>query len=134
MHPEIFVRSIEEQLRRVKSQYLEISESTKSFDINHEELLKNAQIWFLRTVQNSELTDGDIPVPTTDCVSYEAIAREKIPPYNLKNPALAWMICSLDKEQIDTIFGAVYYDKIMGIAREFKITGFGSTFIPERRR
>jgi hypothetical protein len=134
MSPGIFARTLEDQLRRVKIQFSEMTGSSKYFDISPEELLNNAKVWFLRTILNAELMEDDMVVSAIDYVSNAAIERIKTQPYNLRFPAVAWITCSLDKEQIDSIFGFTFFNKISEVARQFNLMDQGSTFFPEKRR
>ncbi len=119
MDPKTFMRSIEEQLRRVKSQYLQMLRSGKSSDSSSEEVLNNAKIWFLRTLQNTDLKYEDMLLPAADFVAVESFSRQRISPYGLMYPSVVWLISTLPKEQVTEIFGSIFYERIQDVARSF---------------
>lgn len=112
MDPRIFMRGLEEQLRRVKSQYLELTRSSEGADVNPTELLNNAVLWFLRTLQNTDLIYEDLTMNASEYVSDEAFAKKKAPPYDYMYPSMLWLISLLAREQIDNIFGLSFYNRL----------------------
>ena len=112
----IFIRSLEEQVRRIKFQLTEVDDpSLFQYDMDKNTLLENAKIWFLRTIQNTDLTVTEMEMPSTDYISNIALETERTPPFRPKYPALIWMISSLKKEQIESIFGIQFTDNLMRI-------------------
>ncbi len=122
MDPKTFMRSIEEQLRRVKSQYFEMKTSSGNSSPGSEELLNNAKLWFLRTLQNTELRYDDLRLPAADYVAVESFTLQRIPPYGLVYPCTLWLLSTLPKEQVESIFGPIFYEKLVNIARSFPPT------------
>lgn len=118
MHPILFARKLEEQLKRVRLQFSEVNTSSNYFDISSDRLLDNAKAWFLHTINNADLDDDGQDVDPLYFLSDESISRSDFNPYQLKNPSIAWMICQLDREQIESIFGVSYYDRLMETARQ----------------
>ncbi|MCL6090458.1 MAG: hypothetical protein M1393_05395 [Candidatus Thermoplasmatota archaeon] len=122
MDTRIFMRSFEDQLKQIKFQLIEADEpSSYQYDINKDELLDNAKMWFLRTVQNTELLAADFKMSCTECISESALEIEKSPPYRPKYPALVWMILNLEREQVDTIFGVLFFEKLTRLAKTHRI-------------
>lgn len=119
-------------MRKVKMQYTEASGSRQYFDIDPEKLLENAKTWFLRTILNTELTADGMLLSASDYISDECLSRERTPPYNLQYPGIAWIISTLDRDQIESIFGVIFYDKIVSIARTYNLTDLRTTFVPKR--
>ena len=112
----IFIRSLEEQVRRIKFQLTEVDDPSRfQYDMDKNTLLENAKIWFLRTIQNTDLTVTEMEMPSTDYISNIALETERTPPFRPKYPALIWMISSLKKEQIESIFGIQFTDNLMRI-------------------
>lgn len=113
MHPKVFMRSLEEQLRRVKLQYNEASTSNHFYDLSPDELLGNARTWFLRTLQNTDLVYEEMTLSPVEYLEDESLARQKVSPYGLLYPSIVWMITLLEKEQVESIFGLNFYRRIM---------------------
>ncbi len=123
MDTRIFMRSFEDQLKQIKFQLTEADEpSSYQYDINKDDLLDNAKMWFLRTVQNTELLAADFKMSCTECISEAALEMEKSPPYRPKYPALVWMILNLEREQVDTIFGVLFFEKLTRLAKTHRIS------------
>ena len=121
MHPDSFIRKLEGQLNRVRLQYTEVNNSASFFDITSDELLENAKTWFLRTIQNIDSGKEDDSLDILNLVSDESLSVEDNSKSQLRNPSLAWMISHLDRDQIESIFGVTYYDRLMDIAKEFRL-------------
>lgn len=113
MHPRIFMRAMEEQLRKVMTQYSGMKQDGRRYEIEHDELLNNAKTWFLRTLENTELNYDDITIPAIEFLEDESLAKERAPPYGYVYPSIIWMISILEKEQIESIFSASYYMRLM---------------------
>lgn len=113
----IFIRSMEEQVRRIKFQLTEVDDpSFFQYDMDKNTLLENAKIWFLRTIQNTDLTVTEMEMSSTDYLSNVALETERTPPFRPRYPSLIWMISSLKKEQIESIFGIQFADKLIRIS------------------
>lgn len=123
LHPKVFIRSLEDQLRKVKSQYNEVKDEPKYFELTPEELLKNSSFWFLSVVQNSVLDSEEMTFPARDYLMDESLSRKKIPPYDLFYPALVWFMCNLGKERLEYLFGAGFCNKLQDVKKEYKIEG-----------
>lgn len=120
----MFLRKLEDQLKRVKMQYTEVNSSTDYFDMSSNELLDNAKSWFLRTINNADIDDDENRLDPLYFLSDESIQKSEFDPYQLKHPSIAWMIYQLDKEQIESIFGYQFYDKLTEIAKETGIAKY----------
>ncbi len=118
MDPRIFMRGLEEQLRRVRSQYIQIQSSKVNSDLDSTQLLNNARVWFLRTLQNTDLEYADMQLPAVEFLVDESFARQKSPPYHLMYPSILWLISTMAQEQIETIFGVPFYDRLRPIAEQ----------------
>ncbi|MCL4438826.1 MAG: hypothetical protein M1616_05635 [Candidatus Thermoplasmatota archaeon] len=118
MHPTIFMREIEYQLRKVRMQILDTIEKEKVIAINGEQLLANARSWFLITLHNTDLIVDGTPISAADIVSEMAVQREKIPPYNLIYPSILWFLCLFGKDQVISIFGNSFYLTLKSIMQE----------------
>lgn len=113
MHPKIFIRSMEEQLRRVKLQYRQqMYQDEPYYDIGHDELLSNAQTWFLRTIENTDLQADELTISAVEYLEAEALSRSRIPPFGLLYPSILWMISTLDRSSTETIFGIEFCSKM----------------------
>ena len=118
----MFIRTLEEQTGRIKFQLTEIGDSSSyHYDLDKDSLLENAKIWFLRTIQNTDLISSEIEMPSADYISVMALETEKKAPYHPKYPALVWMLLNLKQEQIDAIFGVPFFEKISRLARTHRI-------------
>lgn len=113
MDPKIFMRGLEEQLRRVKIQYNQIQGSQVNSDLGSVELLSNARVWFLRTLENTDLIYFDAHIPALEYVVDDLFEIQKNPPYNLRYPSILWIISTMPQEQIETIFGVNFYNKLV---------------------
>lgn len=122
-HPKIFLRSLEEQLRKVKAQYLEARMEPKYFELPPEELLKNSSMWFLSVVQNTVLESEGMTFPAQDFIPDESISRQKNPPFGLQYPSLVWFLCNLGRQRLEYLFGASFCNRLDDIRKEFKIDG-----------
>lgn len=125
------MRGLEEQLRRVRSQYFQVKGSKGKSDLDALELLNNARAWFLRTVHNTELVYGDLRMPAIDFLVDESFTKQKNPPYNHMYPSILWIISTLSEEQIASEFGILFNDKFKSIVSQL---GFNSTNGSRRER
>lgn len=125
MHPLLFIRKLEDQLGRVRMQYTEVNNSAKYFDLSSNELLDNAKAWFLRTISNASLEEDGDTIDPLFFLSVQSVQLNDMDPVNLKHPSIAWMISQLDKDQIESIFGIKYYDRLMELSRKNLPTGDG---------
>lgn len=125
MHPILFIRKLEDQLVRVKMQYTEVNKSSQYFDLSSNELLDNAKAWFLRTISNANLEEENENIDPLYFLSDQSIQKSEFDPYQLKHPSIAWMVYQLDREQIESIFGIQYYDRLMEIVKEAGIKKSG---------
>lgn len=105
-------------------QYTEVNSSNDYFDMSSKELLDNAKSWFLRTINNADLDDHEERIDPLYFLSDESIQKSEFNPNQLKHPSIAWMIYQLDKEQIESIFGLQFYDRLAEIARETGIARY----------
>ena len=123
MEAGIFIRSLEEQVRRIKFQLTEADDTYfLQYDMDKNTLLENAKIWFLRTIQNTELTVTGMEMSSADYISNIALETERTHPFRPRYPSLIWMISNLKKDQMESIFGIQFTDKLMRI--------LGSDFMP----
>lgn len=113
------MRGLEEQLGRVRFQYHQNEESRVNSEVELDELLKNARVWFLRTLQNTELECNDMQMPAVLYLSDESFDRQKNPPYNLMYPSILWLISTMPEERIATLFGFQFQDKLNSISGQF---------------
>ena len=123
MHPKVFIRSLEDQLRKVKSQYKDVNEEPKFFELSPEELIGNSSLWFLSVVQNSYLESEGIIFTPQEFLADESLSRQKSPPYQLQYPSLVWFMANLGKEKLEYLFGAEFHIRLKEIIRDFKIEG-----------
>ena len=123
IHPKIFMRSLEEQLRKVKTQYYEVKAGPKYFELSPEELLKNSSMWFLSVVQNTNLVADEIDFSAHEYLMDESLARQKSHPYGLLYPSLVWFMCNLGEKRLEYLFGVGFCDKLLEAKKEFKIDG-----------
>ena len=116
MEAGIFIRSLEEQVRRIKFQLNEADDPNFiQYDMDKNALLENAKIWFLRTIQNTELTVNEMEMSSADFISNIALEPERAHPFRPRYPSLIWMISNLKKEQVESIFGIQFTDNLMRI-------------------
>lgn len=113
MHPKVFIRAMEEQLRGIRNQCEEVGKKGNQIIPGRDEILEEARIWFLRTLENTELNYDDIPISAVDYLADESLSRQKAPPFVYNYPSIIWMIATLEREQIIAIFGSGYYERFM---------------------
>lgn len=123
MHPIVFIRSLEDQLRKVKAQYGDVKKEPRYFELSPDELIKNSSLWFLSVIQNTSLESEGIPFSAQDFLVDESLSRSKIPPYELLYPSLVWFMTHLGKERLEYLFGASFIDRLNDVVREFRIDG-----------
>ncbi len=123
LHPRIFLRSLEDQLRKVKAQYNEAKLEPKYFELSSNELLKNSSMWFLSVVQNIVLESEGITFSAQEFIVDESLSRQKNPPYGLQYPSLVWFMCNLGAERLGYLFGADFSNRLDDIRKEYKING-----------
>lgn len=116
MDPRTFMRGLEEQLRRVKFQCHQIRESRLNSEVEWSELLDNARVWFLRTIQNTDLVYNEMHTPAVLYLMDESFAKQKSPPYNLMYPSILWIISTMPEERIGTLFGFQFQDRLKSIS------------------
>lgn len=116
MDPRTFMRGLEEQLRRVRFQCHQIKESRLNSEVDMTELLNNARVWFLRTLQNTELAYNEMHMPAVLYLVDEALSKQKSPPYNLKYPSILWLISTMPEERIGTLFGFQFQDRLKSMS------------------
>lgn len=124
MHPRVFIGKLEEQLRRVREQFSEVNSSPNYYDIKPDELLNNAKTWFLRTIQNAELMEEGKTVDPLDCILRETASPGSDEVGEPSAPSITWMICNLERDQVDEIFGVSYYDNFMKMASRFGLKAY----------
>lgn len=112
----MFMKAVEDQLRKVKFQYMETMRAKKSSPEVAEDLLGTAKLWFLRTLENTDLEYEGITLSAVNYIQDESLAKERTSPYNFQYPSIIWILSILDKEQLETIFGRAYYTKVIQAA------------------
>lgn len=120
MIPEKFMSVIEEQLKRVRSQYLEAGNLSKFYDITPDELIENAKTWFLRTMLNTDLIKENSVIPSVEYIAEQSLNLSDPSTFELKYPSIVWMISLLEKEQIDWLFGVSFQEKFSRTIEKFK--------------
>lgn len=112
MDPKTFMRGLEEQLRRVRFQVNQINGSSVNSEISSIELLNNARLWFLRTVQNTDLTYNEMTIPAAEFISDTSFEKQRNPPYNFMYPSVLWIASTMPTEQLDEIFGVTFSSRL----------------------
>lgn len=132
MDPRIFMRGLEEQLRRVKSQYMQIKDSKVHTDLDSTQLLNNARVWLLRTLQNTDLEYNEMHMPAVEFLVDESFSLQKSPPYRPMYPSILWLISTMPKKQIETIFGVPFHDRLKSISGQLGFSLTDERGNPER--
>lgn len=123
----LFVLRIEEEIKRfklnfenreLKKSYFKLSNDLdQSYGMKNQEL-ETLKLWFLRSIQNTQVIHQGNFVDAAEYIAHKAIDRERIPPYRPLHPHLVWFLCNFEREVLREIFGEFFCQTIrkMGIS------------------